>query len=52
MAEVFVLANQKGGGVGKTTSTYNLGVALADIGQKVLLLDLDPPRRLDFLRRV
>lgn len=41
MAKVFVLANQKGG-VGKTTSTYNLGVALADIGQKVLLLDLDP----------
>ncbi|NMB02068.1 MAG: ParA family protein [Firmicutes bacterium] len=41
MATVFVLANQKGG-VGKTTSTYNLGVALADIGQRVLLLDLDP----------
>lgn len=41
MAIVYVLANQKGG-VGKTTSTYNLGVALADIGQKVLLLDLDP----------
>ena len=41
MAQVFVLANQKGG-VGKTTTTYNLGVALADIGQKVLLLDLDP----------
>ncbi len=41
MAKVFVLANQKGG-VGKTTSTYNLGVALADIGQRVLLLDLDP----------
>ena len=41
MAQVFVLANQKGG-VGKTTTTYNLGVALADINQKVLLLDLDP----------
>lgn len=41
MATVYVLANQKGG-VGKTTSTYNLGVALADIGQKVLLVDLDP----------
>jgi len=41
VAQVFVLANQKGG-VGKTTSTYNLGVALADVGQRVLLLDLDP----------
>ena len=41
MAQVYVMANQKGG-VGKTTSTYNLGVALAEIGQKVLLLDLDP----------
>lgn len=41
MASVYVLANQKGG-VGKTTSTYNLGVALAQMGQRVLLLDLDP----------
>lgn len=47
MATVFVFANQKGG-VGKTTSTYNLGVALADIGQKVLLLDLDPQAGLTF----
>ena len=47
MGEVFVLANQKGG-VGKTTSTYNLGVALADIGQRVLLVDMDPQGGLTF----
>jgi len=41
VAAVIALANQKGG-VGKTTSTYNLGVALADVGQRVLLMDLDP----------
>ena len=43
MGDVYVLANQKGG-VGKTTSTFNLGVALAEIGQEVLLIDLDPRR--------
>ena len=47
MGEVYAVANQKGG-VGKTTSVYNLGVALADINQKVLLIDLDPQASLTF----
>jgi chromosome partitioning protein len=41
MAQVLAFANQKGG-VAKTTSTVNLGVALTEMGKRVLAVDMDP----------
>jgi chromosome partitioning protein len=45
MAYIITISNEKGG-VAKTTSTLSLGAALAELGQRILLIDLDPQANL------